>query len=689
VLIDVVIAAVSEQEGAFDLDGALELVDEVAHLNPKRHRSYFHLGFVDALAARPIGTDRFPEANESRVGWYLAGAILGLARRGEYAAIAELWTANQTRAKGMLDGSHDGASEALPVLFDAVFRARSPSDAFALLDGGGIARAGRRFVGRLLHEIARLVQSGRAVEARRVLEEVQYGILLMVEEGTEVPDSVTSEVDRRVAQCHQIQGEFDEAVEGFERLLPNARPEQAGAAEVDLGLAKCRLRGLGDLRIPEEESDWPMLATRLKPSEPHLRRSLEFESSRRAHAEYCLGVYALAQDDLAAAQPHLERALVELAARPETYGPLGVLPRLRLYLGYCLAAGGDPIRSDESVRLVEEAVKELPPTEGTSLIARTVEYLAMSAPDAAGRLAASLHGARGEALLRAACEGQLLRRHPELCDALAQRAADDTRSSRARFTDWCTVLRESLAASRLGHARDALDALEEIAQEPALREEFETLLTDSRNYDPAWSHDDAELARVTMLEATGQVGAAAAVLKQLGHAAISRGGPQAVEIALAYLERLATYGGDHDVGDLRDRVDAVERQLARSQGTAAQPSAQVKGVVYVVGGNESQARQEQAIRETVARSWPGVRLEFVFTGWSSNWQKRLDGFERQLRDADAVVLLQFVRTTLGQTVRRICGEESIPWIPCTGHGRQSIVGAIARAADVLARSACP
>ena len=105
----------------------------------------------------------------------------------------------------------------------------------------------------------------------------------------------------------------------------------------------------------------------------------------------------------------------------------------------------------------------------------------------------------------------------------------------------------------------------------------------------------------------------------------------------------------------------------------------------MVGGNETQARQEQAIRETVARSWPGLRLEFEFTGWSSNWQRRLDSFERQLRGADAVVLLQKMRTTLGQTARRICGEESIPWIPCPGHGRQSIVGAVARAADVMMR----
>jgi hypothetical protein len=44
--------------------------------------------------------------------------------------------------------------------------------------------------------------------------------------------------------------------------------------------------------------------------------------------------------------------------------------------------------------------------------------------------------------------------------------------------------------------------------------------------------------------------------------------------------------------------------------------------------------------------------------------------------------MTFVRTNLGRHVRRRCSEEGRPWVPCTGHGRESLRRAIETAVEI-------
>jgi len=64
----------AEREDAID-----DAVDELIQLNGRRHRSYFHAGFRDALFGRPLG-EEIPAENATRLRWYWNGAIQGLAR---------------------------------------------------------------------------------------------------------------------------------------------------------------------------------------------------------------------------------------------------------------------------------------------------------------------------------------------------------------------------------------------------------------------------------------------------------------------------------------------------------------------------------------------------------------------------------------------------------------------------------
>jgi hypothetical protein len=74
-----------------------------------------------------------------------------------------------------------------------------------------------------------------------------------------------------------------------------------------------------------------------------------------------------------------------------------------------------------------------------------------------------------------------------------------------------------------------------------------------------------------------------------------------------------------------------------------------------------------------------VTLTFDFTGWSSNWGRSLDVIERRIAASDAVVVMRFIRTLLGRTVRALCSEHDRPWVACTGHGRDSLLAAIEQA----------
>jgi len=56
---------------------------------------------------------------------------------------------------------------------------------------------------------------------------------------------------------------------------------------------------------------------------------------------------------------------------------------------------------------------------------------------------------------------------------------------------------------------------------------------------------------------------------------------------------------------------------------------------------------------------------------------------RDFDEADAVVLMRFMRTNFGREARRLCNQSAKRWFACTGHGRDSICAALDEAADSL------
>ena len=102
--------------------------------------------------------------------------------------------------------------------------------------------------------------------------------------------------------------------------------------------------------------------------------------------------------------------------------------------------------------------------------------------------------------------------------------------------------------------------------------------------------------------------------------------------------------------------------------------------ILFVGGNESQERYEASLRADFLERNPGSTIDF--THWSSNWGRQIDEVKPKLAQYSAMVLMRFVRTQMGRELRRLGTRFDLPWVACTGHGRESLRRAIENAARV-------
>ena len=73
----------------------------------------------------------------------------------------------------------------------------------------------------------------------------------------------------------------------------------------------------------------------------------------------------------------------------------------------------------------------------------------------------------------------------------------------------------------------------------------------------------------------------------------------------------------------------------------------------------------------------GIRVEHLATGWSGNWAKTLDDALSAAKRRDAVVLLRFMRTELGRSLR--AGLDR-PWVSCPRVGAQQAARMVRKAA---------
>lgn len=321
----------------------------------------------------------------------------------------------------------------------------------------------------------------------------------------------------------------------------------------------------------------------------------------------------------------------------------------------------------------------------TYLINRTVEAFTL-ADDKSGlrRVTEAIIESGGDAVLDelADCDAAL-DNCPALVDQLRTRADSTRRSGSARAADLRATLRGYRMAGDVATAGDVLDGLESLALNRVGVLEFVELLSDPDRYDPAWTPDDAAVALAHCHEAQGEYHDATSVLRDVFHRLMARDSETGLQDAAGLLQRISRYGVESSTySDMTDRYDAVRADLAEEEDVlVADPAPRVVKVL-VMGGAEQQARSEDSVRSALGTRCPHVRPTFIQTGWSSNWERPLQDFKRQMEHHDALVVLRFIRTNLGRRVRREWPGNR-PWRFCWSGGAGAIVDAVERAAAAV------
>jgi hypothetical protein len=679
-VLDAVVASVAGGVGALSEDQVRDLVEEFVALNPKRLASYFHRGFLDVLSGQEPSFD-WPEANAERRAWYLCGLLAGLARRNDHAGIVR--TAESRREEARALGAGEGAvgsaaAVAAPLLFEAFLAVKGPAAAAEAVHAPAVAQAGLPLFRRILEVGAGLLRGQRADEAGLLLDRLQGALGVLESFGMAPPPEDQRELRRRQAHRARLLGDHEKARALLESLLREGAGAKEAMIRADLGLIACGFRSLGEVRLPGDPAGLPETVGALAKGERSFREAAGL-AGEGGHAEYCLGVLLLARGDRAGARAVLSRAVSQMERRTEVYEPIRVLARARLYQARCLAATLDPAHVEHAVEKLASG-GQVAGAEAPWIVRETLYDVASCDPESAARAARALEPFLGDVVLDAAGESDLLPRIPSLREALVRRAEHAGRPPSKRFDDYEVLLQVGRKIGDLELARKALDGLEVLAQAGPERDRLMERLGDPEYFRPAWAPEDAGLFRARGLETAGRLPEAAAVLTALAHGYLAGGDHDGEAAARDLLERIRALGaGPPDEGLVR-RLEAAPARAAEVV------PATVAGSVLFIGGNETQERYREDLVRWAKERWPKVTLTLEFPGWSSNWGRELPRIANLIREADAVVIMRFIRTLLGQHVRRLCSEASVPWVACTGHGRDSMRNAIEAAVARIAQS---
>jgi len=699
-LIDAAVASVTGAESSLDPDKLDDLVQEVINLNPKRKRSSFHRGFVDALHDEDKAPWTTGDNNESRA-WYLTGFIQGQQRRGlTPEAVSELIESEVTGTDREVLLGHDlapGSRAAGSVLAGSVIIPMLEADAVDQVQpwlNAYLPAVAKSVLPPLLAWAKERLVNHDPEPIRLVLETVRRLRAKIERIHGPLPVQTDHDLRRRLAVCWRRAGQMIQAEQAVMALLSeDLTAYERGRLLGDRALIAMGVRAIENLELPPPDRREAFLKA-IAAQREVLEEAVADDQSVPS-ALVALALPAVANSGAAAAErtEAAERLRSALAAMndeaPEFWSSTGLMRRCRFYLVVLelreadqalvspavttllqMLKKGDDFAEDLPNDLIEEAMVDAVLVEARS--SREVAQLALQRRP--HQMLKRLDLANLAEVGQESRQGVL--------DALGR--ASEQLSVAERWTAWRELLRGSLAGEDhgLGAAERALDALEELAERHDREDEFLKLLSDEKSWSPAWDLEDVLDARVRLLLNLGRNQEVVATFSKLVHKSITENDGSAEGL----IERLEEIGADEAMlHELRLRLTAEQRKAASTdaaESLAEQTDPEPVSVLFV-GGNETQANYEDWLARWFAESFSDCELVFRFPGWGSNWGRTTDELESRLGEANVLVLMKLVRTGLGRTMRRAASEQKKPWVACAGRGRaslqQSIAAAVARA----------
>lgn len=698
-LILAVINTVSEAEGALSSEQLGDAIEEVINLNSARHKSYFHRGYLKALARLDFET-QFLERNTERLGWLLAGRVLGHARRGEQKAIAELFAANRSEFLEAIREPHDASGLFVPELFRALWSEGQRASALETLSPAIVAktlpkRAGdihSTFYGLLVATAEELFFTQNTGMARQLLTVLERTVELRKEFGQAHPQEVFR-LARRSAQCTRAEGHYALAIKRFEDILSNLDKSQQFTMHADIGLARGSLRWLSEVRLPVLVEDATNLAGALSAGRQDFLSAVGPDAPS-ATATYCLGVLYLLEKNHEKAAGYLSSAYSAMQVDARLYRTLGVLPRTEMYFGLAILLNADEPQFLHAAQLIDDAVLSAPKEIWPTWLLSDAVGMAIAGPTIHRAPLVSALIRASPSLLKEVVRGSL--DHADEFSAEFEQLVQSNVSrgtqvpdERLDFLEW--LVSRYVAESRSVEAGVALDLMEQMAEsdQRSRGRLIEYLRNPSARWTAVWDAREAREVRARLLLRDGAREEAVNELRTIFYELMAGGRREEAGDVLAYVKSL---GLDTDIrSDMESWFEASASAEFAEAGFGVDPLETYQGIhgplkLLFIGGNEQQAAYEPWLREELARTCPGMNVQFMFTGWSSQFSGLLDDVRRMAPDLDAFVIMRFVRTEFGRSVRKIANDSEIQWRACTGHGRDSLLKAIQRAARDVALS---
>lgn len=670
--------SVGAVEGSLPPEEMADLIEELIHLNTTRTKSYFHRGYFQALAGVEV-EEGGQEQNQERRAWEWAGRIIGLSRFHRNEEILKDFDQNLDLARSMSKGRFSGAAQgAMPPVVEALFEAGRFQDACVMLEPDLVAQAPHKYIPSLILRGRDLVRARRVEEAKRVIGKARE--LLDAEGiGEGSPEGLRFECERRWGQILRAQGAYKDARLQFERLLAGGGP--TAELRIDMALCAAKMRWLDDVMLPVKNTEHGALIQQLEKGKADAEAALA-AGGPASGAAYLLGIEALLhRDGEAAALGFLEHAYEMALARNEVYPDSLFFNQLCLALSVSILLAMDEGRFNVAHDLLHRALDDgrlskLP----LDLFKRAIEVIRASSHPACLEILQDFEQRCPQILDDHLRNSEFLEASPAVMKLLERRAQSESRSAQSRWNDLEALLAARLKTGDREEAESCLSAMEELALNfERLTHAYLNVLNDPDRSGLVLEDVDRMEARRVLYQVRGQHREEAQVLVELARHAL---GDRDLELAREYLDHAESLGlGKSQLAmeyrwaaDLADSMPAPVTVDARQ---ARQVS------ILLVGGNEVQARYDDAIRDHFRRLDPRLRIEFIHPAWSSNWNAEVEDVKRKLASHQALVVMRFNRTQLGRHVRRLAGEHGKLWFSCTGHGRDSLIRAIARAAGFL------
>jgi hypothetical protein len=528
------------------------------------------------------------------------------------------------------------------------------------------------------YDSASLVRRGQWAEAEGFLDFLDT----FIQNADGFPDGFKDHFlpanDRKRAQVLQLKGEFQEAETLLKPLSESGLIDDAGNALCDRALMMGGFRSLTAVLPDKEEENCKANIAALKKGKKFLDESIRLYPASSTNAHFCLGLIALQSNAPAqTTADHFKSALAGMLKKEEAYTEGGLIQWTRFLLGLALLENAETADLQHARDYIERAIRT-PVLFPLWLWSRAMQAAALFDDKTLGQqIAEHLLKKRGSAAYHAIWQSGLAVSVASLRQTYLTWMDDAALPSHEKWERLKVMLPAALKDGDVLQAEAILDVMEGMATYGGrYRVEFLGLLEDDKNYSPAWELENAVYSRIKFHELAGNLADAAALLRSHFFVLREAGDVTSLREAGAVLERLEDLGAESaDTEQLRELLLRCE-PLPVTNDCPLKAGTPV--CVLYIGGNETQAAYEPELRSELSSHYPGLKVEFYYPGWDSNWNVHLDKVRPKIFQSDAIVLSRMVRTQFGRHVRRTCSVT--PWFPCTGKGKQSLKRSIEFAA---------